>query len=76
MTIEQCREFINDPKYSDVREYFLSAFKRINRLTDKVINEPNRYSDYDEHPWLNDLMEDIGEVSSGCVELLERAYVD
>ena len=77
MDIELCKEFINDPKYKDVREYFLSAFKRIDKKTDLIINDPKcPYGNYEEHPWLNDTLEDVGEVAVRCIELLERAYYD
>ena len=77
MTIEQCKEFINDSKYKDVVEYFLSAFKRIDTKIDLIINDDNcPYSDYEKHSWLNNTCEDIGEIAVKCIDLLERAYYD
>ena len=77
MDIELCKEFINDPKYKDVVEYFLSAFKYMDKRIDKIINDPNcPYGDYEKHPWLNDIIEDIAEPVVRCIDLLERAYYD
>lgn len=77
VTTENFKEFINDEKYTGVKEYLLSAFKRIDMLTDKFLNKDNHpYSNYEEHEWLNNLIEDIAEPAVDCIELLERAYVD
>lgn len=77
VTTEDFKEFIGDEKYAGVREYLLSAFKRIDMLTDKFLNKDNHpYSDYEKHEWLNNLIEDIAEPAVVCVELLERAYKD
>lgn len=78
VTTEEFKEFIGDKRYAGVRDYLLSAFKRIDMLTDKFLNGTNDhpYSNYEEHPWINDLMEDICEPAVKCIELLERAYVD
>lgn len=76
-TSEDFREFINDEKYAGVRDYLLSAFKCVDKLTDLIINDPKcSYGNYEEHPWLNDTIEDISESVTRCIELLERAYVD
>ena len=76
-TTEDFREFINDEKYAGVREYLLSAFKCVDKLTDLIINDPNcSYGNYEEHPWLNNTIENISEPVTMCIELLERAYVD
>lgn len=76
-TSEDFREFINDEKYAVVRDYLLSAFKCVDKLTDLIINDPKcSYGNYEEHPWLNDTIEDISEPVTRCIELLERAYVD
>jgi len=77
MDIELCREFINDPKYAEVRDYFLSAFKYIDHELDKILNDDtNPYSNYEEHEWLLDTLENAGECTVRCIDLLERAYYD
>ena len=78
VTTEDFKEFIDDEKYAGVREYLLSAFKRIDMLTDKFLNGTNDhpYNNYEKHEWLNNLIEDIAETAVLCIELLERAYVD
>lgn len=77
VTTEEFKEFIGDKRYAGVREYLLSAFKCVDKLTDLIINDPKcPYGNYEEHPWLNDTIEDISEPVTRCIELLERAYVD
>lgn len=77
VTTEDFKEFINDDRYTGVREYLLSSFKRIDKLTDSIINNPKcPYGNYEKHPWLNDTIEDICEPVTKCIELLERAYID
>lgn len=74
---EDFKEFIGDKRYAGVREYLLSAFKCVDKLTDLIINDPKcPYGNYEEHPWLNDTIEDISETVTRRIELLERAYVD
>ena len=40
VTTEDFKEFIGDEKYVGVREYLLSAFKCVDKLTDLIINNP------------------------------------
>lgn len=77
VSTEDFKEFIGDKKYAGVREYLLSAFKCVDKLTDYIINDPKcPYGNYDEHPWLNDTIEDICEPVVRCIGLLERGYID
>ena len=40
VTTEDFKEFIGDKRYAGVREYLLSVFKRVDKLTDLIINDP------------------------------------
>lgn len=73
VTTEDFRNFINDEKYDGVREYLLSSFKRIEKLTDLIINNPEcPYNNYEEHGWLNDIIEDICEPMGSCIDLFQQ----
>lgn len=77
MTTEDCKNFIEDKKYSDVKEYFLSAFKRISMLNEKIMKKIDfdHISEEEYDKWAY-LLEDIEETSCQCEDLLERAYYD
>lgn len=77
LKIETCKEFINDKKYADVKDYFLSAFKAIDKINDKIMSKIDfeNLSEEEYEKWAN-LLEDIGEISNHCIGLLERAYYD
>ena len=73
MTTEDCKNFIEDKKYSDVKEYFLSAFKRISMLNEKIMKKIDfdHISEEEYDKWAY-LLEDIEETSCQCEDLLER----